>query len=82
MNYYIVAAADSGLLTAVYVGIANTGYTPRQFLRGDDGEPLRFESEDAAIDYLNEHFRLECIYPDDRRLTPKQVAHMRREREG
>lgn len=79
MNYHIVAVPGSGLLSAVYVGLSDEAdYGAAQYLRGEDGEPLRFDSEDEAIDYLNEHFRLEFIHPEDRRLTPKQVAHMRR----
>jgi hypothetical protein len=50
-------------------------YDQNRFLRGEDGQPIKFDTEESAILYLNENYKPEFI--EDEYVTPNNQAFFR-----
>lgn len=80
MSYHRIVQDGEGLLTVVEMEESDeVDYRPSQFLRRESGTAYRFDTEEEAVSFLNREFKLEHIAPEYRRLTPDQVAYMRRD---
>ncbi|GGO19420.1 hypothetical protein [Deinococcus humi] len=77
MSYVIVLNRDE-MLGVLEENDVSSAFIERAALRGEDNEVQFFTFRQEAIDFLNEHYRLEYIHPDSRRLTRSQTAHMRK----
>jgi hypothetical protein len=63
--YRILLTSERKLAVVPMQWFDEDDYKEHSFLKDDKGEAMRWESKDAARKYLNDHFRVEYIYPDD-----------------
>lgn len=71
----ILMTGDRKIGIACMQSFDECAYDQNRFLKGEDGWPIRFDSEETAITYLNDHYKPEFI--EDEYVTPNNQAFFR-----
>lgn len=67
--YYRIYVTREDLVAVVTMQwFDESDYDESKFFTDEDGERLKFDDEDKALEWVNTHVKPDKIHPDDRRV--------------
>lgn len=76
--YYCLYITEDDKITVICLQeFDESGYNHRKFLRKNNEENYKFDSEEAAVNFLNENIKPEYIDPDYILIINKQKKYFK-----
>lgn len=73
--YKLYLTRDQRVTVVCMQWFDESGYNPVKFFRGEDGDPVTFETEEEAVVYLNENFVSAAI--DSEYVSPNNLEFLK-----